>query len=783
MKMLEGRERPGARARLFVGVALVISILMPVRGSFGQARHTGTVKGALLDAETKQPLLGATVLLAPEARGTTTDGQGAFVLEDVSVGTYTLRFSYIGYEARVETDVVVRSGRSTVVRAELAPAVIEADAVVVTAGYFADADRQPVSLASFGAEEVRRAPGAGGDVSRILGGLPALGRVDDMRNSLVVRGGSPIENSFFVDNVEIPNINHFPTQGSSGGPIGLLNVDFIDDVTFFAGGFGARYGDRLSSVMDITFREGNRDAVDVQLDLNFTGAGVIGEGPLGGGKGSWLVSARRSYLDVLINTVFEEEAGAALPVYSDYQAKLVFDVNPKHRITTLGILGRDVSTIAADDARDEEENDYGDWRSTTHTVGANWRYLWDGEGFSNTAVSHSRTRYRTSLFETRNGNALLDNRSVEQEARLRNVNHYRLGSAHQVEFGVEARLAHASYDNRYGASTDPLGQPTSAVHVDDGITDARLGGFVSYTWRPAGRLTLMPGLRFDRRTYTGGTSVSPRFSASYQLTAHTSINAAAGRYVQSLPLVFLAQQASHKALHAPVAYHVVVGVHQLLRADTRLTVEAYRKTYRHFPLDPTQPSLFIIDQLFYGGASSFLSHERLVATGAATTQGLEVMVQKKRARNLYGLVSGAYFRSRYRGYDGRWRDRVFDNRFLTTVEGGYKLNHKHEVSLRWIYAGGAPYTPFDEAASEALGRGVFDEGRVNESRLPDYHSLNLRYDRRFSFKQSTLVVYLDVWNLYGRRNIATYDWNEADNAPRAVAQWGTLPVFGLEFEF
>ncbi len=760
----------------------LISVSTSKSGFSQGQRPLGTLKGQLLDAETKLPLIGATVLLTPADRGTTTDLEGQFTFDAIPVGAYTLQFSYVGFAPITRTDVVVRSQRITRVDAELHPAVLETDAVVVTAGYFTEQDQQPVSVVGFGYEEIRRAPGAGGDVSRILSGLPAIANVDDMRNSLVVRGGSPLENSFFIDNIEIPNINHFPTQGSSGGPIGLLNVDFIDEVTFYAGGFSAAYGDRLSSVMDISFREGNRDAYDVQLDLSFAGAGVVGEGPLGSKNGSWLFSARRSYLDFLINTFFEDEAGAALPIYSDYQGKVVYDLSAKHRITLLGVLGMDTSIIERDDALEEQENVYGDWENTSGTFGGNWRYLWGRRGFSNTALSHTFTRYRVGTFKTQSGAEIFDNRSMEQAWRLRNVNYVRINPAHRFEFGIDANVFKNTYDNRYAAYTDPLGQPTPALQVDDETTAARLGGFVSYSWQPMVRLSLTPGLRADHDTFTDRTTVSPRFSASYQLTAKTSFNAAAGVYHQVLPLVLLAQQDANKGLQTPRATHLIVGLQHLLTESTRLSIEAYNKAYRHFPLDPSQPSLFIIDQLYYQ-ANTFLSHERLTDTGRADTRGVEVMIQKKLARKLYGTISGAYFRSRYQDDDGQWRRRVFDNRYLFTVEGGFKPGHKQEFSLKWIYAGGAPYTPFDIAASEALGQGVFDEGRVNGERLPAYHSLNLRYDRRFHFKASTLVAYLSLWNAYGRRNVATYSWNEIENVQQPVEQWGTLPIFGLEYEF
>jgi hypothetical protein len=159
------------------------------------------------------------------------------------------------------------------------------------------------------------------------------------------------------------------------------------------------------------------------------------------------------------------------------------------------------------------------------------------------------------------------------------------------------------------------------------------------------------------------------------------------------------------------------------------------------------------------------------------------MVQKKLAKDIYGMISGAYSKARYRGYDGIWYDRAYDNQFNFNIEGGYKPNNRWEFSLRWEYAGGAPYTPYDIVASEALGKGVHDETRVNAERYPDYHSLNLRFDRRFNFVGSNLIFYLSVWNVYNRNNIGGYEWNEFDNAPEASEQWSTLPILGLEYEF
>jgi hypothetical protein len=735
---------------------------------------TGTIKGKLQDTETKTPLVGANVTVMNTKLGAVTDLEGGFVISDLPVGSYSLRLSYIGYETVTKTDVIVKPQRITFVNAELKMTILQSESVTVTAGYFAKADEQPVSAVNFSYEEIRRAPGSAGDVSRIMMSLPSVAKVNDQSNNLIVRGGNPVENTFFIDNIEIPNINHFPTQASSGGPIGMINVDFIQEVNFYTGGFSAIYGDKLSSIMDISFREGNRQEFDGQLDLNFAGFGGVAEGPLFNKKGAWLFSGRRSYLDFVVKAF--DVGTTVAPIYGDAQGKVVYDLNPNHKLTLLGIWGDDHNSP---DRETGEKNDmiyYGNQDVRESTTGMNWRAVWGESGYSNTSLAYTSSKFKEDFFETNTGLLSVKNHSHEQAFKLRNVNHFRLNQRHAIEFGVEAKHLATDYDNFYAETTDALGDTVAALALKNKIAANKLGAFVSYTVKPSSRLSTTVGVRADYFSYNQNIVLAPRTAFSYQLTPLTSLNGSAGLFYQNLPLLLLAQSQGNKALRDPRAAHYVLGVDHLLTENTRLTFEVYQKDYDRFPIDPAQPALFPIDGSF------FAHHGALTDNGKALARGVEILLQKKLAQNFYGLASASYFRTRYRDGNGAWRDRDFDNRVTFSVEGGYKPNRKWEYSLRWIYAGGPPHTPLDLAASKANHRAVLDENRINAVRYPDYHAMNVRFDRRFHFSQSNLIFYLSVWNVYNRKNLATFFWNDKAQKQEVIYQWQLLPIFGLEYE-
>ncbi len=345
----------------------------------------GVIKGKVLDKDTQLPLIGVNVLLRNTSLGAASDENGGFIITNVPVGSYIVQFRYIGYESFSVTDVIVRSNRNTFISAELTASVIEGEQVVVSGGYFPELKEQPTSAARFSSEEIRRAATIGGDINRIINGLPSLSN-ENQNNYIVARGGSVVENSFYIDNILVPNINHFPIPGTTGGGISLLNIDFIKDINICTGGFSACYGDVLSSVMNISYREGNRDQIDLQADLNFTGVSGAIEGPLGNGKGAYLFSAKHSFTDILFAIIDIDQEPV---IYDEFQGKIVYDLTAKHQISLLHLFGKDRWKILRDEAISRSDNGYGSFDMIENVIGFNWRYLWGNKGFSRTSLSHS----------------------------------------------------------------------------------------------------------------------------------------------------------------------------------------------------------------------------------------------------------------------------------------------------------------------------------------------------------------------------------------------------------
>ncbi len=734
----------GRRWRPVAITCLIITVGSP---GLDAAERMGIVKGLIVDAATLHPLPGANAVLLDSGLGAEAGDDGRFTIADVPLGTYRLQISMIGYETRIHPDVVVRAKRISTANVPLTQAPIGMGKVVITADYFSEVKEEAVSAVHLNFEEIRRSPGAAGDISRLLQAMPSVGMSTDQRNDLIVRGGSPAENLTIIDNIEVPNINHFPTQGASGGPIGLLNTDLIADVNFSAGGFGAAYGDRLSSVMVIDMREGNRDEFDGEANMSMAGAGLIFERPIGDGRGSWVASARRSYLDLIVGAI----GTGAVPRYSDVQGNVVYDLTPNHQLTVLGLGGFDAIDIDPDDQDDED--DFIRLTTDQYVGGANWRWLWSASGYANTSLAFTYADFVVDVTDGDTKALVVSNDSQERELVLRSNFQYAPRQGTELSWGMVGRRLFSDYAIFTAADTNRVGTTTPRIDVHQDMTSAKVGLFASWEQQilPS-RLTSNVGVRFEYFDLNEEADLTPRLALIYQISERTSLNAAYGIYYQNLPPLFLVQDPANAQLENPRADHYVLGLRHLLTPNTLFSLEGFYKDYSQLPFDPDDPTFPVIDS-----AAGFGSPVpgRLVGGGRATSRGAEALVQKKLARAVYGTLSYSYSVSKYTDLNGVERNRTFDNRHLMSLILGYRSSNRFEYSIRWRYAGGRPDTPFDTQESTRLGTGIIDRTRVNAERLPAYHRLDLRVDYRKQYEDYNVVSFFSLLNAYNTMHCAS----------------------------
>lgn len=752
-------------------------MVLPVLAAQAQQGH---LRGIITDASTHAPIPGATVQIEGTSLGTSTDGEGRFLLSNIPAGVRSLRVSSIGYRTRVRTDLVLRPGQGSQIDVELEPDPVALDEQVVTASWFSDTPDAPLSAMAFANEEIRRSPGSFGDPGRIVNILPGVAKLDEQSNALAVRGGSPAENAVFIDDIEIPNLNHFPVQGTSAGGLSILNLDLVDQLEFTCGGFSPRFGSRISSVMDITLRKGNAERWSGKLDANLMGFGAVAEGPLPLPDGTVLVSVRRSYLDLVVDAGLGDIPFA--PRYGDVQSKLSFRPFEGHAISLLGVVGDDHIESDREGAIREKSLFYGRDDIVSGALGARWHAMWSSRWISTTTLSTTFSSMDNDYRETGQSLPLMRNDARESMETIRHESEIQPTASVLLNGGIVIQRRHASYVTEYGAYTSAFGDSTQALILDATRDVTGIGFFVDTQWKLSSGLTLAIGARSDRFPETGEWVISPRGQLTWEIVPGTSASLITGIYHQSLPAIMQAFSEQARTADPLRSMQGILSLRHLLTEDTKLVVEGYLKSTEHCPIDPGQPVLFLLDEI-YDRYGFYFAHPTMHFEGRARAYGIEATVQKKLARDVYGLVTASWSRSEYRGGDGIWRPRVYDNRVTLGVEGGYKPSEQWECSLRWVYAGGRPTTPFDMPASMALNRAVLDETRVNSTRLPDFHSLNLRVDRRFHFQRSDIVAWLSVWNVYDRKNVATAFWNQSTNTPDHVYQWSILPVFGVTYEF
>lgn len=749
-----------------------------------QPARTGTIQGRVFDRETKQPVAEAQLQLVGSTLGTLSDSEGRFTLTGAPVGTQAIRVLRIGYRPTTVSDLLINPGRPTQVEVllESSAATLAATRVVAGNASFVAPRNAPSSRITMSYEEIRRAPGAIGDVSRLVQSLPGVLTGNDTRNDIIARGGSPMENLFLVDGIEVPNINHFAGQGATGGPIGMINNELVRDVAFYAGAFAPRFGNRLSSVLDISLREGTSDGRRTEFDMSNAGAGIVTEGSLGS-RANYIVSGRQSYLDLVAPLI----GLTAVPYTTNFQAKVTWRPGARDVVKLVGLGGFDRIDFRStpDDTVDGDPPGTTRFRGDRWTGGVAWQRLLGARGVGTLVASASTNGTRSRVIEERFGaTPVFLNEARENEYILRydaTVNVPRFADVN-VGGSVRRLTINTALASPFGVENpfSPATTRVDAINVDQSEGVDISGAYVELV-RTAGAFDLASSVRVDQFGQSSTTRTSPRAALTWRPTATLSVSGTWGRYHQQVPLVFTVNVPANAGLVPMQSDHSVLAARWTPRDNLLLSAEVFDRQYRDYPVarDYVQLSLANtgvqnrVDQLLFPMSS----------TGTGRSRGLELFAQQKFTGSTYGQISYTRSEVEHRARDGQWRPGGYDAPNFFTAIFGVKRGAKWEYSTRASYSSGRPLTPLNTVASLQQNRQVFDLQRFNQDRTPAYARLDVRIDRRFLIRGTWLSTYLDIQNITNRENRSVQLWNTKTRRAEWQEQIAFFPVIGLNWKF
>ncbi|MEM7036494.1 MAG: TonB-dependent receptor, partial [Bacteroidota bacterium] len=516
---------------------LLFSILLFIP-FFGQSQ-SGIIKGRVFNAINNEPLDFATIRLQDQPFGGYSDSLGNFELKKLPPGLYNVIVSYTGYQEKLITEVEVMNSKPVQLEVGLEEMASEVEAVEITASPFNKTEESPVSMRTIGVNEIARNPGGNRDISKVIQSLPGVAGTVAFRNDIIIRGGAPNENRFYLDGIEVPNINHFSTQGASGGPVGLINVNFIREVDFYTGAVPANRGNTLSSVMDIKQKSGRDDRLGFNATVGSSDLGLTLEGPIGK-KTTFMASGRRSYLQWL----FQALGLPFLPNYNDFQFKTRTKFDSRNELTVIGLGAIDEFSLNLEaDSTDEQRYLLSNLPVNTqwnYTVGANFKHFFENSYLvfvaSRNMLNNRSFKYEDNNEENTNGK-ILDYTSQEIENKFRAEHHVRK-NGYKLVYGVGYEFG-KYLNSTFNRISTPAGLDT--IDFESRLPLHKYNAFGNLSRKFIDdRLVLSVGLRFDGNSYSSEMAnpleqFSPRFSAAYYLTSKLSLNFNTGIYYQLPP--------------------------------------------------------------------------------------------------------------------------------------------------------------------------------------------------------------------------------------------------------
>jgi hypothetical protein len=738
---------------------LILLMIIPV-ALFSQ---TGSISGRIFEEKSNNPLPFSNIFIEGTDIGATSDFDGVFLITGVDPGIYRLTASSLGYSTTVTEEINVTPGKTTNIDIPMQETALQLAEVEVKASIFKKRDESPVSLRTVGLSEIENAPGANRDISKVIQNLPGIAAIPGQnRNDIIVRGGASNESRFFLDEIEIPNINHFATQGASGGTNGILNADFIREVNFYSGAFPANRGNALSGVFNFKQIDGNSEALRFRGSLGASEVSLTADGPISDNT-TFIISARRSYLQFLFKLI----GLPFLPTFNDMQFKVKTKIDDRNEITFIGLGAYDINVLDTDIEKPDEFQEYllgniPESEQWNYALGAVYKH-YRQNGYQTFVLSRNMLFNRSFKYlnnDEISANLISDFNSFEAENKFRYEDYYNLSSGLRISYGVSGEYA------RY--SNETFRKIFIQSEIDTLLYSSKIDLFKYGLYGQASksiinnRLTLAFGFRFDGNTYSESMQnplpqFSPRLSASWAISDKWSLNANAGRYYQLPPYTSLGYRNNLGVLvnkDNDIKYiqadHLIGGLEYRPNSTSIISLEGFYKLYSNYPFSVSDSLALAFIPVDFG----VVGDTEIESSAEGRAYGVEMLAQTRLDGNISLVASYTYAISEFKDVDGEYISSSWDNRHIFIFTATKKFKNNWFVGIKWRYAGGLPYTPYNLELSEQISAWnlrnapYFDYTMLNANRFKPFHQLDFRIDKQWNFKRSALKLYIDIQNVY-----------------------------------
>ncbi|WP_423129741.1 TonB-dependent receptor [Gaoshiqia sp. Z1-71] len=742
----------------------VFTFLLWLAGSAGYAQHA-SIQGRVFDGSGNQGLPFVNLIIAGTTSGTTTAEDGTYRISGLEPGFIRLEVSFIGYRNVISAEVEVSNLKPAYLDIGLEKSNTQLKEIVVTSSVFRKTEESPLSLKTIGISEIENSPGANRDISKVIQSFPGVQSTPAFRNDIIIRGGGPAESRFFLDGVEVPNINHFATQGASGGPVGIINADLLREVNYFSGAFPANRGNALSGVFEFYQVDGNQEKIRVQTSAGASEVAVTVDGPIGE-KTTCIVSARRSYLKFLFSVL----ELPFLPTFNDMQFKVKTKLDRKNEISFIGLASVDQFDLNLDIKEPDDQQKYilasisenEQWSYATGIVYKHYRE----NGYQTLVVSRNHLNNRAQKYldndYSSEENKTLDYLSQEIENKLRYENTARMGEA-KLNFGASldfVRYTNSTKQKRYYADG------ILDVNYATGLNLTKWGLFGQASHKLANdRLALSVGVRMDANNYSPDMSslfdqFSPRVSASWQFRPGWSLNLNSGRYYQLPPYTTLGYKENDEYINKANqlkyirADHLIAGLEYQARQNMVFTLEGFLKNYSNYPFS-VKDSVSLAN---LGADYGVIGNEQVRSVSEGRAYGLEFQARMVSSGRHNLNLSYTLVRSEFDDKNGNKLVSAWDSKHVLVITASRNLNRSWTIGARWRFVGGLPYTPYDLERSSLveawnLNNGPYlNKGRWNTKRFDPFHQLDVRVDKAYYLDKITAKFYIDIQNLYAFKN-------------------------------